>query len=102
MFNPMTCSGMDTGILGSCSMSWFSLAIIVFLALIARRQCTDGILAGTGFNIIGAFSLGLGLNIVLTILTGEARWSLLAGVVGVVAGGYLIGLIWDQTGDGDE
>lgn len=101
----MTCGGWGASgfsVLGQCSMAWFSLAIIFFLALVLRRQCTDGFLAGTGFNIIGAFVLGLGANVVVTSIFGSARWSLLAGLLGVVIGGYVIGLVYDQTGGGDE
>lgn len=102
MYSMMSCSGWgDYSILGGCSMAWFSFVIIVFLALIARRQCTDGFLAGTGFNIIGAFILGIGGNVLLTALTGNARWSLIVGIVGVVVGGYIFGLFFDMTGDSD-
>lgn len=79
-------------------MAWLSLAIVLFLALIARRQCDDGILAGTGFSLIGALAVGLGGNILLTTLTGSPRWSLVVGVLGVVVGGYVIGLITGESG----
>jgi hypothetical protein len=82
-------------------MAWFSFIIIVFLAMILRRQCNDGFLSGTGFNVWGAFGLGVGLNVLLTALTGSPRWSLLAGLLGVVIGGYVLGLIYDTAGGGD-
>lgn len=100
----MTCQGpgWDMGqILGGCSISWFSLVIILFLGLILRRQCEDGFLAGTGFNLVGALALGLGSAIVVISLTGNARWALVIGVVGLALGGYLLGLRWDQSGGGD-
>ena len=100
MYNMMTCVGGDWtfSVLGGCSLAWFSLAIIFFLALICRRQCEDGILTGTGFNIIGAFIGGLGVNVVLTTLTGSARWSLLGGLAGIAIGGFIVGMI---TGGGE-
>jgi len=104
MYNMMTCGGWVDGfsILGSCSMAWFSFAIIVFLALIAKRQCTDGILAGTGFNIIGAFVLGIGAHVIITSIFGSARWALVGGILGVAIGGYLLGLVMDTTGGGED
>ena len=103
VYNMMQCSGWIGGMsfFGDCTMAWVSLVIIVFLAMVLRRQCEDGFLAGTGFNVFGAFGLGIGLNILLTALTGSARWSLLAGIVGVIAGGYVIGLVFDTTGGGE-
>jgi hypothetical protein len=102
MYNMMSCSGWGSSgfsILGDCSMAWISFVLILFLALVARRQCEDGFLSGTGFNLIGAFVLGLGGNFLITALTGSARWSLVAGVIGVAVGGYVGGLIYDQAGD---
>ena len=101
LYNPMTCSNMSMSLLGDCSMAWFSFAIVLFMALILRRQCDDGILSGTGFNIYGAFALGLGANLIATFLTGSARWSLLSGVLGIAIGGYVLGLFMDTTG-GEE
>jgi hypothetical protein len=101
MYNLMTCNNLDLGFLGSCSMAWFSLVIIVFIALFLRRQSNDGILAGTGFNVFGAFGLGIGANVILTAITGSARWSLLGGILGVVIGGYVIGFFLDTSG-GEE
>jgi len=98
LYNPMTCENLPMNILGPCSMAWFSFAIIVFLGLILRRQCEDGILSGTGFNFIAAMALGIISNIALTVLTGEPRWSLLAGLIGLAVGGFGFGLILDTTG----
>ena len=104
-YSMMTCTGWGAEgfkLFGACTMSWLSFAIILFLALIAKRQCTDGFLAGTGFNIIGAFIFGLGRNFLVTTLTGSARWSLIAGIAGVVIGGYVFGLFADQTDSGGD
>jgi hypothetical protein len=105
MYNMMTCTGGDwvmNQIPGGCSLAWLSFAIILFLAMIMRRQCTDGILAGTRFNIIGAFVGGLGAHIILTTIFGSARWSLLGGIVGLAAGGFLFGFISDSTEGGGD
>ena len=105
-YNIMTCSSSNGEwvmgqILGDCSMAWFSFIIILFLCLITRRQTQDGVLAGVGFNFIGALIGGLGTNLLLTTLLGSARWSLLGGLLGLVIGGFVIGMIFD-TNEGGE
>ena len=96
----MTCAGGDwsMSVLGGCSMAWFSFAIIVFLILIIRRQCDDGFLAGAGFSFIGALVGGLGANVILTSLTGSARWSIIGGLVGIVVGGLFLGMFFGDGG----
>jgi len=98
-YNLMSCEGFDTGILGGCSMGWFSIAITFFLALVLRRQAED--LLGMQFNLAGALAVGLGLNVVITTLTGSVRWSLLGGILGVVVGGFVIGMFFEGGGGGD-
>lgn len=100
MYNIMTCEGFGFDFLGDCTMAWASLAITFFLALILRRQCNDGVFAGTSFNFLGALILGLGANLILITLLGQPRWSLLAGIGGVVVGGLVIGKIFESEGGG--
>jgi len=103
-YNMMTCQGGDwtMTVLGGCSQAWLVLVLVVFLVLILKRQCADGILAGTAYNFFGALILGAGLTIILTTLMGEARWSLLAGLIGVAVGGFGGGLISDSSSGGDD
>lgn len=101
----MTCEGTNWvagAFLGDCSMSWLTLVIVVFIALILRRQAEDGFLSGMGFNVVGALGVGLGLDILLVTLFGSPRWALLAGIAGVAIGGFLLGMIWDQAEGGSE
>ena len=96
VYNLMTCEGgnwVRTEFLGDCTMSWFSFAIILIIAMVARRQAEDGFLSGISFNAIGAFIGGLGLNLLVITLLGSARWALVAGIVGIALGGYIFGLI---------
>ena len=58
-------------------------------------------MAGMNFNVIGAFAGGIILNILLITLTGDARWSLLAGIAGIAIGGFLLG-IFANTNEGDS
>lgn len=102
VYNMMTCEGFAPGFLGGCSMAWFGLAIMVFVVLILRRQCDDGIFAGLGYNFFGAMVGGGVGYLLLTVLTGEARWALLAGVGGVAVGGFLLGQFLDSNSGGGE
>lgn len=103
MYNMMTCQGpgWTFAVFGDCSIAWASFIIVLFLILVLKRQCEDGVLAGTGFNFFGAIVGGLGANIVLTTLTGAARWSLIGGIAGVALGGFLLGQFLDTSGDGE-
>jgi len=96
VYNMMTCEGGDWtyAVLGGCSMAWASFAIILFAVFITRRQSEDGFLSGIGYNFIGAMVGGLGANLIATALLGSARWSLLAGIVGIIIGGFVVGMFF--------
>lgn len=91
VYNIMTCQGWSTAIFGGCSMAWLGLALIVILTLILRRQCDDGILAGTGFSAVGGFVGGIGGYIILISFIGATNWAFLAGMVGLIVGGWVLG-----------
>ena len=97
----MTGSGFSLSFFGDWTFAWLSLVVIVLLAMICRRQTQDGVMAGMNFNVIGAFVGGIFLNILLITFTGDARWSLLAGIAGIVIGGFLLGMI-ANTNEGDS
>lgn len=101
VYNIMTCvgPGWDFSVLSGCSMAWFSIAIIVILALVIRRQCMDGLLSGTSFNIIGAFLLGIGGAFAVVTITGDARWTLLTGLAGIAIGGMVGGMVLGGGGE---
>lgn len=104
MYNMMTCEGSDwtLSVLGGCSQAWLILVIIFMLILVLRRQCADGVFAGMAFNFWGAIVLGLGASILLTTLFGEAKWSLLAGLVGTGIGGFGLGLVFGGSEGGED
>jgi hypothetical protein len=105
VYSLMSCTGWGpagTAILGSCSLSWFSFVIVLFLAMILRRQCSDGILAGAGFNFVGALVAGLGVNFIITYFFGSPSWSLMAGLVAMIAGGFGVGLLAPSEGGGED
>ena len=99
-YNMMTCTGGEWtfSVMGGCSMAWISLAFIVFAVLILRRQCEDGFLAGTSYNFIGVIVGGIGANVIITTLVGSARWSLVGGIMGLVVGGFIVGMLFGDGG----
>lgn len=96
--NLMTCSGFEGF---GCAVAWFGFILVVFLTLIMRRQCDDGVFAGTNFNFLFAW-LGLLLYVLLMTLTGDIRFGLLAGIVGLAVGGLVVGQFWEFGGGSSE
>jgi len=105
MHNIMTCQGttwITSQIFGGCSQSWLIIAVLVFLALVLKRQTEDGILSGVGYNVIGAFVGGLGTCLIIVIVSGSPRWALLGGLIGLAIGGFLLGRFMDTNSDGGD
>jgi hypothetical protein len=97
-YNIMTCQApihgvWKNGLMGSCSQAWLVLGLLFILVMVLKRQCEDGILQGTGFNVFGAGGLGLIAAIVLTTLFGQPRWEFIGGIAGIILGGFGLGLI---------
>jgi len=101
----MTCAApahgaWGTGIMGGCSIAWLVLAAIFILGMVLRRQTEDGVLAGTGFNFIGAMIGGMVTCIVLITLFGAPKWGFIGGIAGLALGGFGLGLLGLGDGDG--
>ena len=110
MYNIMDCSGFEKfgkGIMGdsACNTTWSGdllvLAVIFFLPFLIRKQCSDGVLAGTGFNHWVGLIAGLGGAILLITLTGQPKWALLGGLGGVACG-FLAGFVMPTEYDGGD
>jgi len=107
-FDFMTCSGFqiygDNVGTSSCNMAWtmcvIAFMLVVFLALIVNRQAKDGVLSGMGYNVVGAIALGVILFYITTSIWGDARFSLIGGILGIAIGGFGLGLIWNMA-DGE-
>jgi len=97
-YNMMTCIGFS-GM--GCTIAWFGFIILVFLTLIMRRQCDDGIFAGTNFNFLFAW-LGIVIYVIVMTFTGDIRWGLPAGIIGLTFGGIGIGQIWEFSGGSSD
>lgn len=85
-----------------CSMIWITWTALFFISAILRRQIGENL--GQSFSLIGALALGIVANIVFLYLPyiGGIKFAVLAGIIGVVIGGFFggaIGLPDGQAGD---
>lgn len=101
IYNMMTMSGWGTGFQIGWIMSWISLVIVFFIGFILKKQCDEGFLAGTNYNVIGALVVGLLADIALVTFTGSPAWGLLAGLGGIALGGFVVGMIAPMESSGD-
>lgn len=103
IYNLMTMEGFITRGSGS-SFSvewiacWLSLLIVFYLGFVLRKQCSEGFLSGTNYNVIGAIALGLIADVLITTFTGSPGFAFLGGIAGVAAGGFGIGQIAPMDG----
>ena len=81
----------------ACSLAWLVLVVIFFIAMIIRKQCDDGALAGVGYNVMGALIGGFGVAIILTIIFTSFKWALIGGIAGVLIGGFVAGRFFDSN-----
>ena len=112
IYNLMTCQGFQVfggALMGgnlidhSCNFTWsmdlFIIAIAFFLPFIIRKQCADGVLAGTNFNHIASLSIGLVSTVMAITFIATPRWVLLIGLAGVLIGGFGVGLVSSTSED---
>lgn len=100
-----TCSGFqvygDITKSAQCNFAWTlcvaAMMITIFLALIINRQCKDGILSGQRYNVVGAIALGFIGFYLFTSIWGQARLSLVGGILGIALGGFGLGYFWDMA-----
>ena len=84
----MTCSGFSTSIMGGCSIAWLVFAVLVILGMVANRQIND---LGQEWNQwTGYLGMAIPYFIIISI-TGNIKIGLVAGLVGLFAGGLLGG-----------
>jgi len=87
--NLLTGMGFDTGFFGGYSMAFLGLVIIVFIIMFVRRWIGEE--AGIPFNTLFA-SIGAGFGwFLVTSLTCSSKWGFVAGIVGMILGGFIIG-----------
>jgi hypothetical protein len=90
----MNCKGFDQGFLGGCGMAWMGLVLLFFVAAALRKW--GGEEMDIPFNFISSLVSGfVGYFVAITFL-GSAKWSLLVGLVAVVAAGYLTPYMYEE------
>lgn len=95
--NIMTGAGFELGVMGSFSMAWIGMVILVFLIFFTRKWIGEEM--GIGFNILTAFIGAILPYLIVVTITCEFKWALMAGLVGFIVGGFLVGQ-FIGSGDG--
>jgi len=102
-FNIINCQGFGQGeamgVVGiapeGCMGARLGIVGLFFLIAIIRKW--GGEEFDIDFSFMWSLILGLGAYLVVVTLTGSLKWSFLAGIIGSLIGGYLIGQF---TGEG--
>jgi len=71
-----------------CSILWIILIMIFFSAAIFRKNVAEGIL-DMDFSLIGGSAIGAIAFVVMIFITHSMKWSGVAGVVGMIIGGFI-------------
>tara|TARA_R100000501_G_C2521663_1_gene48635 strand:- start:105 stop:395 length:291 start_codon:yes stop_codon:yes gene_type:complete len=90
MYNLMSCGGFGNEVMGGCSMAWVGFAMLFFVVVFSRKWLGEEV---TGMNYDALFGfIGAYLPyIILISIFGEAKWALLGGIIGSLAGGLGLG-----------
>lgn len=99
MYNIMSCSGFGTEVLGGCSMAWIGLVILFFVGAFLRKW--GGEEFSIPFNFISCLVIGFLSYIVLVTFTGSPKWSLFAGLIGLLFGGYITPFFYEEFGSSE-
>lgn len=87
LFNLMTAQGFN-GMGFSFFMAWIGLALLVLLIMLAKKWLGEEEMLGIAYNWFGSL-LGPIVYIVVVSFTGSAKFSLIAGLIGMFAGGFM-------------
>lgn len=99
MYNLLSGAGFSRDIMGDWSMAILGLGIIVFIGLVSKGQSEDGLLQDVGYNWVIGMACGILGYIVLISFVGSAFWSMLVGIVSLIAGGFGLGYVINGGGN---
>lgn len=71
-----------------CSILWIIMIGLFFVAAVFRKNIAEGLL-DIDFSLIGGSGGGAIIFIIMSYITHSMKWSGIAGLVGVVVGGFL-------------
>lgn len=90
LHNMMSCDGFTTDIGGGCTMAWVGMVILFFIIALVRKWIGEEM--GIGFNFWAGIVGGYGAYIIIISIFGSMTWALIAGVIGMAIGGFLLGI----------
>lgn len=96
MCNLFTGNGFDLAILGSFSVAWIGLVILVFLNIFGRRWVGEEM--SVPYNFIGGFVGAIIPYFIVVSLTCSPKISLLIGLIGLLAGSIGAGYLFNEGG----
>jgi hypothetical protein len=92
------CFGGFTGF--DCSLLYIVMILLFFLAAIFRKQVAENL--GIDFTLIGSTALAEGAFIIIIILFSSMKWGFLAGLIGLLIGGFALApFLPDSEGGGE-
>jgi hypothetical protein len=100
IYNMMTCGNLGTEVLSTCSIAWLGLVILFFVAAFANKWL--GKEMDIPFNFIVSLIVGFLVYVLIMTFTGSARWSIVAGLIGEAAGGFLGGMSLGSGPGGED
>ncbi len=71
-----------------CSLLWIIMIGLFFVAAVFRKNIAEGLL-DMDFSLIGGSVIGAIVFIIMIYITHSMEWSGIAGVVGVIIGGFV-------------
>jgi len=71
-----------------CSILWIMMIGLFFVAAIFRKNIAEGLL-DMDFSLIGGAGIGCLVFFIMTYITHSMKWSGIAGLVGVIVGGFI-------------
>lgn len=92
VYNILTGAGFDKSAFGSWSLAMLVIPVLFFVVVFANKYLED-----YNWNKLGAFVVAFLGYLVLITLTGAAKWGLAGGIIGMIAGGFVIGLFYGES-----
>ena len=86
MYNLMSAAGFP-GMGMQFFMCWIGLALLVLIGMFAKKWLGEEEILSYPYNWIGSL-LGAVVYIIITTLTGSAKFSLVGGLIGLLVGGF--------------
>ena len=83
-----------------CSLLWIIMIILFFIAAMFRKNIAEGLL-DMEFSLIGGSIGAVIVFIIMIYITHSMKWSGVAGLVGVIIGGF-VGATFLPDGESDS